>query len=443
MGRDRPSASSTLTRGIADAVGRELRAAAEARWEGSPDAFVWRARRCVEAVLYAELLRVGADVEALANQRKTLDQLLEHKQLEGSLSREQRAQLATLRDFGNIATHYQIKGGISDESAQAVALILAGLLKEFYSRDDGVVPAAHKAGIDALTDPNARILSQREFEAERTIASARLEAEDLRRALTAAHTRTHTESSPRPMRWLLTAGATLVIVCAVAFVLGRASVSPPITIATAVDRDVAPTGGFEPTNAAPAPPPPTAALLQPTVNSVSPPPSVINAPLSPVRPTPLHCPPGMQLIGPANARDAFCIDQNAVLEGAYRQCVRDGECPHPGPAPENGCNWQNAANALAANCLRWDFARTYCRVVRGGTADLPTRQEWTRSTSARPLLRTVEGTDEWSLDALRPGVRFVRGARLGAGFSWSGEPESSARRHISFRCVVHAEPIAP
>ena len=85
MANDRKSATSTLTARVSSAVGDELREAARARWDASADVFVWRARRCAEAVLYAVLHREGVDVEVLAKQRKGLDQLLKgiNKALKG------------------------------------------------------------------------------------------------------------------------------------------------------------------------------------------------------------------------------------------------------------------------------------------------------------------------------------------------------------------------
>jgi len=149
----------------------------------------------------------------------------------------------------------------------------------------------------------------------------------------------------------------------------------------------------------------------------------------------------MRLVGARGEPGAFCIQQDAVLEGDYRQCVARGRCERPPPAPEPGCNWENGASAdrYAANCLPWSLARAFCRQLTG-EGDLPTRIEWQAVAANRIGVRLVAGTNEWSSDPAVGGMRPVRGERRGAAFRWAAEPEGRGHRNVGFRCVLRAAP---
>lgn len=80
----------------------------------------------------------------------------------------------------------------------------------------------------------------------------------------------------------------------------------------------------------------------------------------------------------------YCLDVHEVTVGAYRACVKSGSCGAPlGGASLAGevdaaviaeisvhCT---SAAALAANCVDWTMAETYCRSVGGA---LPTEAQW-------------------------------------------------------------------
>lgn len=106
MGGERRAATSTLHERVGRAVERELTEAAAARWEAGPEVFLWRARRCAEAMLYALLAQQKVDIGPLGQQNKTLDELLKHDQLKGALPREMRTHFDLVRQYGNTATHF-------------------------------------------------------------------------------------------------------------------------------------------------------------------------------------------------------------------------------------------------------------------------------------------------------------------------------------------------
>ena len=436
MANDRKSATSTLTARVSSAVGDELREAARARWDASADVFVWRARRCAEAVLYAVLHREGVDVEVLAKQRKGLDQLLEHKQIDGALSRETRAQLASLRDFGNIAAHYQLRGGVSSDSADAIARLLAGMLREFYAYEREQVPAELAGALRALTERSAREPTASELELEQM----RRESDGLRRTLNATLA-APTAPQHRKRSYLGVAVAFALTGAAIAVVVVRTQYDAAPAPAQATLLDSA-------TTQAPVAPVPTPVTPEPAPAPSSPAPPDAPSPVLVEAPTPpahargvTRCSAPMRLIhGGATVAD-FCIDAAPVREGAYRSCVTGGGCAHPPRATDRGCNWESSLNFFAANCLPWSLARAYCAHALGPKGDLPTRSEWEAANAARPRITVETDVTEWSADPQHPGTRLTRGPRMNDGtFRWSARPESEALHTIGFRCVLRATP---
>ena len=415
MANDRKSATSTLTARVSSAVGDELREAARARWDASADVFVWRARRCAEAVLYAVLHREGVDVEVLAKQRKGLDQLLEHKQIEGALSRETRAQLASLRDFGNIAAHYQLRGGVSSDSADAIARLLAGMLREFYAYEREQVPAELAGALRALTERSAREPTASELELEQM----RRESDGLRRTLNATLA-APTAPQHRKRSYLGVAVAFALTGAAIAVVVVRTQYDAAPAAMQAAVLDSAPT----PTPVAPAPPPAVPASAPSSV--------AVEAPTTPALPP---CPPGMRRIEGQNGEMPFYIAQEPVHQGEYRACVRAHPATCLRPRSGHGCNWQSgeAADGNAANCLPWSDARAYCAATYGASAGLPTDAEW-RAAIARRAIRRAGRTREWSGDAGARGTRRV--FAMPPAVDQSSVPEDAALRDLGFRCVV-------
>lgn len=431
MAGPRKTATTTAMTTLREAVAREAREAALARWTTPPDVFVWRARRCAEALLYCVLAREGANVDELARQRKGLDQLFEHKQLEGVFSRETRAQLATLREFGNIAAHYQLEGGVSAESADGVARHLAGLLREFYALDGGAVPEAQRAYLAALTDASSRVLTPGEAE----VATARRERDDVTRQLNAAraeHGASHPAAASPALRRGLLAGAALVL-AALAFKAGRVT-TPPLSLTTAhldappVAPPVPPTPVplDRPVPRAPAPAEPSApaAPLTPVARPRSPSPPVVAAPSCTLS----------QRSARADGRP-FCIDAEYVSTREYRGCVDRGGCSRP--VPGVGCNWQNGPDfdGNAANCVTREQAIAYCATRPEGAASLPTRAEL-RAMRGRGDLVVRDDTDEWTADDAPAGRAWTRGPRAAADFAWTGVPPTRRSRGLGFRCVT-------
>lgn len=441
MAGDRRSATSTLTARVESAVGDELREAALARWEHSPDVFVWRSRRCAEAVLYALLHRAHVDVDALAKQRKGLDQLLEHKQIEGVLSRETRAQLASLRDFGNIAAHYQLTGGVSGDSAEGVARFLASLLREFYSVDGGAVAESQATHIAALTDRARRIPTPHELALEQEQQRARELTHRLSEAQR-ADASAREVSGHRPAGYWIPAVAAAVTVAVMAFLVGRSTsepsalerTHPTLTSAEPPATPVAPTSTVE--SPSPVAPSPTVEP-QPSPVAPSPPSAPVAEHPSPAAP-PLQCPQGMVRVPAGAGHEEFCVDHTMVTEGEYRRCVTRGGCQRP-PIVGTGCNWASgtAADGLAANCVSWQFAREYCRSQRVG-GDLPTRHEWNAAAPLAARLAVRNDTNEWSADDESADRHHIRGARGARGFAWDVDTGPEGRRSTSFRCVVRA-----
>jgi formylglycine-generating enzyme required for sulfatase activity len=372
---------------------------------------VWRARRCAEAVLYAVLAREGADVDGLAKQRKGLDHLLEHKQLEAALSRETRAQLATLREFGNIAAHYQLQGGVSRDSADAVAKLLAGLLREFHGLDGASIPDAQRPFLVALTDPAHRIRTTVEEERD----EARRQLAEVGRTLPPV---VDTQRpSLRPIVGALVLGA------AIGFAGGY--VARPPAHATTTTADTLARRTVEPTPVAAPPVAPTPVAPAPTL------PTAIEPPPAPT----LVCTRGTVRVAGDGSTSPFCIDVAPVTMRQYRACVIQGTCPRP--LSGERCNWRSgpAADGFGANCVTRDEALAYCQWRPGGGA-LPTRAEWQLVRPSNAGVRLLPGTDEWAADDATDGRAWVRGGWSHSGVTWRTAPVTPGGRDISFRCVV-------
>lgn len=407
------------------AVDVELTAAAAERWVTPVEGFLWRARRCAEAMLYALLVEAKVDVTQLAEQGKGLDNLAKHAKLQGAIPREMRNHLEGVQKYGNTAAHFQADGPASDASASIVASALYELARWFYTRDDRAVPDALQSSLAALVDERQRLRSSAELALERE----RHRAHELTRRLDAATVAPVDRPPPFTARLAAIGVGLVALGGAVGFGAGR--------IARAPDA-------MAPAPALSLPPALAATPVTPVAPPVAP---RVAPPIVPVEPAPApivargmtSCPPGMQLVGARGEPGAFCIDQYAVLEGAYRRCVTNGRCTHPPPAPEIGCNWENSLNRFPANCLPWALARAYCQ-QRSSAADLPTRVEWQAVAASRIDVDARADTSEWSGDPAVGGMRHVRGAQQGATFAWSVQRESRGYASVSFRCVLRAGP---
>jgi hypothetical protein len=415
------SATSTMGQRMLRAVDVELTAAAAERWVVPVEGFLWRARRCAEAMLYALLVEAKVDVTQLAEQGKGLDNLAKHAKLQGVIPRAMRDHLDSAQKYGNSATHFQPDGLAGEANATIVANALSELARWFYARDDRPLPAALHGPIAALIDERQRLRSPVELALEQE----QRRAHDLAQRLDAA-ANPSVERPPPPFTARLAAAGVGLVALGAALGFGAAR----ITVASP-----APSPAPSPTVVT-APSPPVAPSPAPTAV----PAPVVEVPPAPVAPMGVTaCPSGMLRVGARGEPGAFCIDQDAVLEGAYRRCVASGLCTHPPPAPENGCNWENGLNGLSANCLPWSLARAYCQ-HRPEPGDLPTRVEWQAVAANRVPVRLVADTHEWSSDPAVGAMRPVRGDRRGAAFAWSAEPEARGHRNVSFRCVLRAEP---
>lgn len=426
MGGARRTATDTLTERILPRVDEELTAAALARWDGAPEVFLWRSRRCVEAMLYVLLIEAKVDVTQLAEQNKGIEGLSKHDKLQGVLTREMRNHVESVQKYGNTATHFQVEGPAGEASAEIAAKALVELARWFYERS-GQLPERLEPTVAALTDPTRRLLGA----SERALDEERRRNRELTQQLHVTRRPALVAADAPPLgdrRFIGFSVGIALTAAVVSFTAGRATRGPDETI----------------TEPAPLAPTPVQAGVGPVTSPehpATPPAEASPPPVPPPTPPaePPRCPPTMQLIPARGDVAAFCIDRDLVLEGDYRRCVNDPRrCDRPGPATEDGCNWQNGAPAdgYAANCLSWALARDYCQRTHGAGASLPARAEWQAAAAARPVLRVRADTQEWSEDSEGPGQRLVRG---GAGsVTWAPAPEGRGRRHIGFRCVLRA-----
>ncbi|MDB4930607.1 MAG: hypothetical protein JWM10_3091 [Myxococcaceae bacterium] len=404
------------------AVDVELTAAAAERWVAPVEGFLWRARRCAEAMLYALLVEAKVDVTQLAEQGKGLDNLAKHARLQGEIPRELRNHLESVQKYGNTAAHFQADGPASDASAIIVANALSDLGRWFFTRDGKPPPDALAAPLAALIDERQRLRAP----AELALQQEQQRADELRRRLDDA-ARPAVGGPPPPFTARLAAiGAALAVIGgAVGFGAGRSTAPAAATIAVTPTLITPPAGVATPATELPAEvtPPSAAAADAPDAAVVA-----------------LSCPRGMLHVGPAAEPGAFCIDAAPVKEGEYRRCVTAGRCPHPPPVQGLGVNWNlgAAANDYAANFLPWSMALAYCQ-QRAPGGGLPTRLEWRAVATHHVGVRLVPGTREWSDDESGGAVRPLRGAARGAtDYAWSALPPARGYRDVGFRCALRA-----
>jgi len=404
------------------AVDVELTAAAAERWVVPVEGFLWRARRCAEAMLYALLVEAKVDVTQLAEQGKGLDNLAKHAKLQGVIPRAMRDHLDSAQKYGNSATHFQPEGPASDANATIVANALSELARWFYTRDDRALPEALHGPLAALIDVRHRVRPP----AELALEQERRRAHELTQQLRAAATPSVVRPPPPFTARLAAIGVGLVALGGVVgFGVGRGSdppLNPPVVMST-TNTSVVPPGPQEP------PPPP--------VDAMTPVPAPVALEPSPIR-APLACLPSMARVEDSRDREAFCVDLAPVTGTEYRQCVTAGLCPRP--LRGDGCNWQLGRDDLAVNCVPLASARAYCRFKHGPGGDLPGHEDWRMVGVNRVGEAVLRGTLEWSADSLQGGVQRVRGHRQGADFAWSTRAESRGYPNVSFRCVLRAGP---
>jgi hypothetical protein len=409
------------------AVDVELTAAAAERWATPVEGFLWRARRCAEAMLYALLVEEKVDVTQLAEQGKGLDNLAKHAKLQGVIPRAMRDHLESAQKYGNTATHFQPEGPASDASATIVANALSDLARWFYTRDGKALPDALAAPLAALIDERQRLRAP----AELALQHEQRRAHELTRRLDAATARTADRPPPPFTARLAAIGVGLAVVGgALGFGAGRASAPEAAPLA------VTPTPITAPASVLAAP---TAPPVEVTPTSA--------APVDGVTPSrvALSCPGGMMHVGPPAEPGAFCVDVAPVREGEYRRCVTAGRCPHPPLEQGPGSNWNlgAAGNEYAANFLPWEMALAYCQ-QRAPGGGLATHQEWRATATHRVDVRILRGTREWSYDESGGAMRQLRGDPRGVtDYAWSALPEAQGYRDVSFRCVLRATAAPP
>lgn len=444
MGNNRKTATTTQNERVTRAVEEEFMAAAAARWGEGGEEFLWRSRRCLEAMLYALLFEKGADVTAVMEAGKGLDELLKQPELKGLLPREVRDHIDTVRKYGNTGTHFQVDGDVGATSTHNTALALDEVIRWYFKRGGPAVPATIDRHLLALRDAHKRILSR----LETTLTEERERADALTRQLSAQPpSRAAPPDAPRSIFAPWVGGLCAAIVAgAFGYVLGKSTVSPsamregasvPSTVTTAgavkpppVPPSVAPSLGSLPTSPPPEIPP---AETPPAETPLSEAPA-LDAPRDPGVPdgAPPRC-SAMQRSARIGGR-VFCIDAEYVTMHDYRRCVAQGSCSRPEFG--TGCNWQNgpAFDGNAANCVSREQALTYCSSRAEGAASLPTRAEW-RAVRARRDLILRDDTDEWTADDAPGGRAWTRGARTDADFAWQ-IVLPRGNRSLSFRCVV-------
>jgi|GEM_PF-1386159 len=424
MGGARKTATTTQNERVTRAVEQEFQAAAASRWGGGAEEFLWRSRRCMEAVLYTLLLEQKADVTSLAESGKGLDELLKQPELKGVIPRQVRDHIEGVKKYGNTGTHFQIDGDVSEASARITASALTEVVQWFCTREERALPAGLAPAFAALADVRQRIPSRHEVDLARERQRADALDQQLRTACDAAPPR----DGGAPSRPLQVVGLALCLALtagSLGFAVGRGSSEP-----LAAPVETAPRALALPDTIAPPPPTPVAIATTPVVAD-SP-----AAPATPVAPpAPAACRDGMVRVDGDAQTPAFCIDAAAVTMGDYRRCVDAGRCPRP--AGGTGCNWRNGPvfDANGANCVTHDQALAYCQWRTSGGA-LPTHAEWQRVRPRRSGVRMLPDTNEWAADNATDGRAWVRGAWNADRFGWTTAPTTQGRRDLGFRCVV-------
>lgn len=422
MGAERKSSTSTLNDRARRGVEAEFRSAAEARW-GAGEVFLWRARRCLEALHLTLLAEQGVDLGALTD--KGLEDLMKHDKARSAIPREVRDHIESVRKYGNTGAHFQAEGGVSEGSCVITATALCGVMQWFWTRDGAGVPPEQGAAFDALKDHDRRIPSPVELALERELSHSRTLAASL-----AQRPQGEADLSPRGAErgrravWAL--GVTLGV--GVAFAGGRASCpSPEAAPVTTITQDPPP---------APLPAPTPVSTPAPTLAPPPAPEGALDAGGVPARPLLDRCPNEMTLI-----EGGFCVTRAPVTQLAFRQCVnRRGGCERP-VQNATGCNWLigPSANSLSANCVPRAQAQAYCAWRYGAQAGLPTRAEWAMIRARRDVM-LVRDTREWSADGPDNGLN-ARGEwqPTHGSYNWERAPVATGDRATSFRCVVRAD----
>lgn len=435
MGGERRSATSTLNERVTRGVEAELRAAVAARWEPPPEVFLWRVRRCIEAMVYALLVDEKVDVAQLGD--KTLEELCRHDKLRSALSKEARSHLDSLRQYGNAGTHFQLDGGVSDDSATIAANALVPLVRWYFERGDRPMSDEIRAHLAALLDRERRLAPP--LERERDRALARVASLERRLAgaptgLVGASTSDQDDApaawwtiGPRVVRWALVSGVLMVA----AFAFGR-STRDPVTSSAAIET-VTSADPPAPTPAPVAAPP--AAPVEAAAPSPVVAPNLVAAPTPTAEAaTPLHCDPGMHLVPSTGGAAPFCIDDNLVTTAEYQSCVEAdaGGCTQAGRT--SYCNSPNALTdrTRPANCVSREDARHYCAWRYPDRGRLPSRQDLLGRRELR--FHQAPGTSEWSDTELSPsGHMWIL---AGPGGVRAPQAPSTRSSGVSFRCVV-------
>lgn len=433
MGGERRSATSTLSERVTRGVEAEFRAAAEARWEPPPEVFLWRARRCVEAMVYALLVEVGADVMSLAE--KPLEELCRHEKLRGVIPRGERDHVESLRKYANTGTHFQVEGAASETSAGIAASALSALMRWYYERRGETLAPAVLASLAALDDRRRRLVPPMEVERDAALAQAAALAQRMENASTARVSTPSVSGADgrvrrsrdigRIARW----GLVGVSLAAVSFALGHwmlDSVSTSAAPSPIVVTDP------------PDPPPVTPSAAPPA--EVSPPPSVVThdavaaPPSASEAATPLRCDPGMHLVPSTGGALPFCIDDQLVTTAAYQSCVDAdaGGCTQAGRTLS--CNLPNHSvlKHRPANCVSLDDARQYCAWRHPGRGRLPSQQDLQARHGT--WFQQAPMTSEWSDTELSPPGRVW--ILAGPGGVRAPQAPSTRSSGVGFRCVV-------
>lgn len=433
MGGDKRSATTTMNERVTRGVEAELRAAAAARWEPPPEVFLWRARRCVEAMVYALLVELGVDVLPLAE--KPLEELCRHEKLRGVIPREARDHVESLRKYANTGTHFQVEGDASETSAGIAASALSALMRWYYERRGETVTPAVLASLAALDDRRRRIVPTMEVERDAARAQAAALA---RRMENESTTRVSTPSASgadgrvrrsrdvgRIARWGLV-GVSLAVVSLVLWHSKPDSASTGATgsSSAATDRPV---------------PTPVTSLDAPP-EEVPPPPLVVTHDAIAVSSTseaatPLRCDPGMHRVPRTGGPDPFCLDDELVTTAAYQLCVEaDGgvRCTQAGRGISCNSASRGESPSPPANCVSPDDARQYCAWRHPGRGQLPSQQDLQARHGA--WFRQAPRTSEWSDTELPASGRVW--ILAGPGGVRAPQAPSTRSSGVGFRCVV-------
>lgn len=435
MREDQRSATASYMDRVTRAVDEEFFAAALARWESPSNVFLWRSRRCVEAMLYMLLLEQKADVAELFEKEKTLETLFKHEKLRTVMAGERGKHFDIVRQYGNTGTHFQLDGDAGANSAKIAASALEALIEWFYTRNSKPVPPNIAVGLAALSHQERRIRSKQ----EEALARAEERVQQLDRDLSAQRDKRRSDvTRGRSSVPLAVVG---VLALAGAFAAGRWGFSSPTAPSDTLGSSVGNASGQI------APPAPTRA----------PPPSPVlpSAPTEPAGPgstavqsesDDTRCPPGTTEVAAAtdlvlrpianrerppwrppaadNTARRFSVPRHCLQDRPVR--VADYLQAFPSMRTEvTGCVVsRNDDDPMG--CLFRDEAADYCRQWHTDGV-LPTTLSWEAASRQRewsprlPPGRSDGGPFEWARDAF-PASWLGRGnprAEMGMMRAWS------------------------